>query len=263
MTTGIQHGATELLHLAQRVQELSTNIISHLKHTGHQVPNSTPASPAVPIGDSKYDNLRSSLNDAASTLLLLVNGPTLHARKLLSAANDLAAYQVAFDFDFFNAVPVDGVLDLHHLSEKTGIDADRAGRIIRTLATQHMFEEVGRNKFAHTNASAIFVRDPELFAACQYTLDEMFKAAAYTSESIKAGTPTAFVHHHGEPPFEYYQKNPAKSKRFAEAMKAITRIDRDFSELKEGIPWADLGNAKVVDVGGGSGHVSAVLAQVS
>ena len=36
-----------------------------------------------------------------------------------------------------------------------------------------------------------------------------------------------------------------------------------MDELQDHYPWASLGNATVVDVGGGNGHVSVALGQVS
>lgn len=39
-------------------------------------------------------------------------------------------------------------------------------------------------------------------------------------------------------------------------------VDRQMSSLIDGYPWADLGDRPVVDVGGGSGHVSIELAKV-
>ena len=40
-------------------------------------------------------------------------------------------------------------------------------------------------------------------------------------------------------------------------------VDRQTSALEDGYPWSKLGEKKVVDVGGGSGHVSIALAQVN
>ena len=39
-------------------------------------------------------------------------------------------------------------------------------------------------------------------------------------------------------------------------------VDRQVSELYTGFPWASLGNGKVVDIGGGNGHISIGLARV-
>jgi len=40
-------------------------------------------------------------------------------------------------------------------------------------------------------------------------------------------------------------------------------VNERGTELRDGFPWASLGSGKVVDVGGGSGHISIKLARVS
>jgi methylase of polypeptide subunit release factors len=46
-------------------------------------------------------------------------------------------------------------------------------------------------------------------------------------------------------------------------MRILTAIvDRQISELRDTFPWELLGNGKVVDIGGGSGHISIELARV-
>lgn len=42
-----------------------------------------------------------------------------------------------------------------------------------------------------------------------------------------------------------------------------TAVDRQIYELQNGFHWAEIGSKRVVDIGGGSGHVSIALAQVS
>jgi tRNA A58 N-methylase Trm61 len=39
-------------------------------------------------------------------------------------------------------------------------------------------------------------------------------------------------------------------------------VDRQIAELRDCFPWGDI-NGTVVDVGGGSGHISMALARVS
>ena len=36
-----------------------------------------------------------------------------------------------------------------------------------------------------------------------------------------------------------------------------------MNELQQGFPWDSLANTKIVDIGGGSGHISIALARVS
>lgn len=39
-------------------------------------------------------------------------------------------------------------------------------------------------------------------------------------------------------------------------------VDRQIVELRDGYPWQSLKNGKVVDIGGGTGHISIGLARV-
>jgi 2-polyprenyl-3-methyl-5-hydroxy-6-metoxy-1,4-benzoquinol methylase len=67
---------------------------------------------------------------------------------------------------------------------------------------------------------------------------------------------------HGAPMFKFYEMNPHRATRFAKAMAGITSGDRPITELRDAFDWSRL-QGKVVDVGGGSGHVSMTLARVS
>lgn len=40
-------------------------------------------------------------------------------------------------------------------------------------------------------------------------------------------------------------------------------VERGMSDLVDSFPWASLKDGKVVDIGGGSGHISIFLAKVS
>lgn len=121
----------------------------------------------------------------------------------------------------------------------------------------------------------------------------MFKAASETSNAIKANPSGAhsndspFKFRHGLHTFQFYAKHPQKAARFAQAMAGVSQsechssntptelsrivllthvsnntVDRQFSELRDGYPWQRFGKGKIVDVGGGSGHVSIYLAKV-
>jgi 2-polyprenyl-3-methyl-5-hydroxy-6-metoxy-1,4-benzoquinol methylase len=44
---------------------------------------------------------------------------------------------------------------------------------------------------------------------------------------------------------------------------SVLLVNEKGTELRDGFPWASLGSGKVVDIGGGSGHISNELARVS
>ena len=62
--------------------------------------------------------------------------------------------------------------------------------------------------------------------------------------------------------FDYLSKHPDRAKRFAGAMQSFTtNLSNGPLYLLKGYPWASLGKALVVDVGGSQGHISISLAQ--
>ncbi|KAF7538401.1 hypothetical protein G7054_g2976 [Neopestalotiopsis clavispora] len=95
----------------------------------------------------------------------------------------------------------------------------------------------------------------------------MFKAATATSDALKASPQESSAVHspfytvHGVTMFKYYEQHPQYAARFAKAMGGAAKLqDRQMDELRDYFPWSKL-SGTVVDVGGGSGHVSIALAE--
>ncbi|KAF1961727.1 hypothetical protein CC80DRAFT_531559 [Byssothecium circinans] len=252
---------TDILVLAQQIKDLSTSLVEYLSSTGQEAPNLSISSPIIPQGDKNYNEIRNKLNDAAFDLLLLANGSKTYFRKLCCQGNDLAAYQIAFDFDLFNIIPKEQPMHLTTISEKTGLDVGIAGRVLRFLATQRIFHEVEKNTFTHTRDSVVVKDDEYLHAAVHYSISEMLQAASVAGPAVKDGV-EPFTKRHGCSAWEYYTKDPKSASRFAKAMTGIAKVDMHMEGLFNGFPWGNLGDhAKVVDIGGGSGHVSVKLAR--
>ncbi|KFA51580.1 hypothetical protein S40293_03967 [Stachybotrys chartarum IBT 40293] len=183
-----------------------------------------------PPETAEYALLRNQLTSSLEDLQHLIDGPRTYLRSFICSGNDLAALQVGFDFNFFTIVPEEGDIGISELADKAGLDVDRASRVVRMMITRRLFQEAIPGRIAHTTGSRIFKTDENLRCAGQYMLDEMWKAATASSDCIKA--------------------SPHESD-----------IDRQISELQDNYPWADL-KGTVVDVGGGSGHVSVALARL-
>ena len=181
----------------------------------------------------EYENLRIDLNTAALDLLRLVNGPRVDFRSFFTKHYEMAAWQVALEFDYFGLVPLEASISLQELAAKAGMDEDRTMHVMRFLATQRVFKErVGTSiddiSFEHTAASAVIAREPLLKDTFLMQADEMFRAASSTSDSIRAspfkitaeGCP--FAMRHGETAYKWYEKHPAQAARFARAMAGVT-----------------------------------------
>jgi hypothetical protein len=228
MPLSSSNNSSELLELAQKISQLTSEVVSVLRNSSLSEPSLSVSSPDVPT-TSEYNQLRGKLNDAASDLLLLVNGPKTHARKFFCTHHDLAAYQIAFDYDIFSAVSENDSIGLSQLAEATGLYPDLLSRVMRLLCTQRFFSEISPNTFVHTSVSIIFRNDKQLKAAGDYQLDEMFKAAGDTAAFMRRGTSeenaviSPFQERHGVPLFKYYANNPKLAARFASAMAGVAK----------------------------------------
>ncbi|KAL9105191.1 MAG: hypothetical protein Q9187_008773, partial [Circinaria calcarea] len=283
-----------IVSLANQISQLSAQISSYFSLSSQPEPDFSPSSTSVPE-TPEYEALRAPLNDAALDLLRLINGPKSTLRSFFFTHYDLAALQVALERRFFDHVPLpldmtgekveNGQRIVHgasaaEIAEKAGMDEDRTARVLRLLATQRIFEEVDgeKGRFRHTANSALMARDKEWNATAHMQwhlvterlfirMDDMFKAASETSTVIERSPYTSDTTHSpfhtrfGVPMYEYYEQNPQKGARFAQAMRGWSQLDRQVAELRDGYSWESLKNGKVVDIGGGTGHVSIALAR--
>lgn len=231
--------------LGKEVSSLSSQITAYLDKSFLVKPTFEADGGEVPESP-EYEALRASLNDAALDLLCLVNGPKTTLRDMLFSHYDLAAMQVALDRGFFKHVPMpsssengNGLdqgasISLPTIAAKSGMDEDRAGSLLKLLASRRIFQKVeqhdnGVEHFKHTAISASLARDAEWHALGDMKLDDMFKASSALSALISRAphtsdaTHSAFQQHFGVPVYQYYDQNPEKGKRFAHAMSSWSK----------------------------------------
>jgi len=257
------------LQLSKDILSSTTALVDHLSSIDRPSPSFDPSS-CLPPDTSEYEALRVAINNSALDLLRLVNGPAISFRTQFCTHYDLAAYQVALEFDFFTHVPLDGSISTVDLAQKARIDEDKVSRTMNFMATQRVFHQItvgdDSEAWEHTLASAVLARDSNLRDASLMQLDEMFRAASETSTIVRDhpfkgdSIHSPFHAKHGLTAYEYYSKYPLKGGRFARAMAGVTALDRQTSELHDEYPWGSHKGGPIVDVGGGSGHISVSLA---
>ncbi|KAH7087100.1 S-adenosyl-L-methionine-dependent methyltransferase [Paraphoma chrysanthemicola] len=270
--------------LASHISELSSELSDHLRNSGHPDLTFTADSPTVP-DTAEYEALRGLLNDAAMDLLHLLNGSKSTLRSFFLSHYDLAALQVALARGFFNHVPLPDLgrisesrdaanelrgASVEEIAEKGGISFDRTARVLKMLATHRIFEKVPghSNRFQHTAASALMARDQSFQATADMQMDDMLRAASATiaaverSPGLSTQETSPFTTAYEISMYEYYEQRPIKAARFAQAMSGWSQLDRQILELCETYPWNSFKNGKVMDVGGGSGHISIELARL-
>ncbi|KAG5748741.1 hypothetical protein H9Q70_008597 [Fusarium xylarioides] len=279
----------QLVALAESILQQTRNISQYLKDHEH-AEMTFDSVYSEPPNDPEFVQLQDSLKTSLEDLRFLADGPTRFYRSFFMTGYLLAAFQLVLDLRFFDLVPSDGAISFEELAEKAGLDADRTKRVVCYLATHHVFRVAQPGLVSHT-AFSIAMRDEELRSVVHYSFDEMLKAAVETGTSLKATpyesdkTHCPFAARHGVPIFEYYAKHTDKALRFAKAMAAYRRskaispqhnipptlkyygsltinpeVENSTVELKDNFSWNRL-EGTVVDIGGGSGHISMALAR--
>jgi hypothetical protein len=263
-----ENSAVSILGLAQNILELTQDMSKYFQANNLVAPTFALDSQDPP-DTPEYRRIHAALKTSLEDLLRLIDGPRKWWRQFCCTGYDLGALQVALDFEFFQLVPSHGEITLEVLAEKAGLDVDRTARVVRQLMTYRIFEEHRPRVISHSSTSLVMQQDEELRSVVHYSLDEMLKAAADCNITFKTHPYEAhqnlnpFVTRHGVGIFEYYQKNPDKARRFAKAMAGLRKMDRHLDYLLyDGFNWGAL-KGTVVDVGGGNGHISKSLAEVS
>ncbi|KAI1178050.1 putative O-methyltransferase [Nemania sp. FL0916] len=273
-----QKNTASIPAIVQQISSLSLQIQSHLTDDSFFKKGLSGELGGVPE-TPEYEALRLPLNDLLHQLLRIVNGPKNTLRELLFSHYDLAALQIALDRRFFEHIPLPLVStpgngltasSVADIARKASMDEDRTGRVLKLLATHGIFEEVeGRpGLFTHSVNSAYLARNPDFCAVADMQMDDMFKVASEASVMISSSplvtdpSQSAFHKRFGSSLYQYYEQRPEKARRFAQAMSSWTQVHRHADELYDGFPWASLGNGKVIDIGGGSGHTSVELGRI-
>jgi hypothetical protein len=154
---------SQLLDLAYEISKKTSDIVKYLQKTGQNEPTFHHSSITIE-GDDAFEESRIAINEAAKDLVRLVNGPMVEFRSFFTTHYDLAAYQIALEFKYFKAVPVNGYITLADLAKAVGMDEDRTGRVIRHLASLRVFYEPEPGMFEHTAASALVATDDDIDA---------------------------------------------------------------------------------------------------
>lgn len=221
-----------LLSLAESIASTTQSIVVHLNEIDHKGCDFTTSSPGIP-STGEYEKLRIQLNAATADLIRLVNGPKVDYRDLFTRQYELAAWQVALEFNYFEIVPLEGMMSLKILAEKAGMDEGRTMHVMRFLATQRVFKESTEGTeqdlyYEHTAASVLVAREPSLKAFFLMQIDETFRAASSTSDSVKKSPfdvnaeESPFAVRHGETAYKWYENHPSEAARFAKAMAGLT-----------------------------------------
>jgi len=182
--------------------------------------------------------------------------PQLQVRNLLMGFVLSRALQVAAELGLADAL-ADGPKDLDLLAREVGAHADTLNRLLRTLASVGVFEQLPDGRLANTPYSEALRSDvPGSLRglARMYGGAPMWQAWAGLEHSVRHGE-SSFTHVHGSPMFEYLAAHPESARRFDDGMVASSRLMNDA--IVEAYEWGRFGT--LVDVAGGLGSTLAAI----
>ncbi|KAF7430170.1 hypothetical protein PC9H_005870 [Pleurotus ostreatus] len=157
-------------------------------------------------------------------------------------------------------------LHVDELGRLTDQDPGKLGRVLRTLATNHVYTEVTPNVFANNRLSMKLLSTDPVSSLVRIMTDECLKGGAVVGDVFKDPTTrksyrledSAFQRAHGVSVFTHYggPENPEVFESFAQAMVGWAQVT-GRAMLPKIYPWGSLpANSTVVDVGGGNGHAT-------
>ncbi|KAF9003361.1 O-methyltransferase [Cyathus striatus] len=174
------------------------------------------------------------------------------------------------------------------IAAKNGMEPGHLTRVLRHLATHHIFAEASPNVFKNNRLSSMMdsyksveeikqnpvdkhTGAPGIGAMVEHTVDEIFKASAYMAEVMlepvaehsenSASSPLVVAFKTNKSAFDWYQEtgNERRSNRLAAAMNGFAYLDPSDAILR-GFDWKMLPKKSVVvDVGSGVGHITMEL----
>lgn len=181
-------------------------------------------------------------------------------------------------------------LHVTDIAKRSGMNASRISRVLRLLATNHIFREITPDVFTNNRTSSLLDTNkavdellknslgkhdgtPGYAAFVGHQTDECFKIASALSETLRdpvfghSDEPTQCAltkaMHSTLPAFEFLElpENAHRLRRFGVVMDASTKL-QPANAILNGFDFTSLpDNSLVIDVAGGIGSVSLVLAK--
>ncbi|KAF9033801.1 S-adenosyl-L-methionine-dependent methyltransferase [Panaeolus papilionaceus] len=166
-------------------------------------------------------------------------------------------------------------MHITEIGERTGLEPTKVGRVLRLLATKHVFREVSENVFANNRLSVLLESENPMYSLSLHATDHVQKSATSLPEVLgdkewgHSFSPrhTAFNRQSqfAGSLFEYFEGATLRGSeigaRFGRGMVAWAQAF-DSEAVIDQFPWMDIGHgASVCDVGGGVGNMLIALSK--
>ncbi|KIY67021.1 S-adenosyl-L-methionine-dependent methyltransferase [Cylindrobasidium torrendii FP15055 ss-10] len=236
----------------------------------------TSASDADPAVDQIRDIIVAAAHQVIQTVRPVHETLQLEVMGVLSTN----ALGIAEEYNFADALAEAGPKGLHidELSARVGLDIQSIERVMRFLASRHIFKEVLPNTFVNNRISTLMQKnkplaeikanpdtrysEDTLAAAVSYTADDLLLVTPYLSKFLRNPgeweTPFNMAHQSHAKFWEYFDQpgNEWRLRRFAAFMKSAGShyTSESVGEAINGKSLAP--GSVVVDLGGSTGHAT-------
>jgi hypothetical protein len=295
-STGVsQDVLAELKTLANIIQSSVDSIEAAVKANALVLPSSNQPFSLESEGPRMHPDIQSAgslITSAAAQLMTLVRPAPLVVLDIVMQFHVSSAIRIAVSTHAAEILRDAGPEGLHawEIAKPTGVHPAKLARVLRLLATNHIFVEVSPDVFANNRLSTVLdtrkpveelISNPELkhigtlgiTSIIEHVLDEAFKGSSYQTETLldpefgHASEPTKTtlnkaLGYKGD--FWSWLEGPDNRLRLARFGAAMTglRNMRPEDAILDGYAWGKLPpGSLVVDVGGGVGAQSLTLAR--
>lgn len=263
----------QLVDLAQKIHEHAIALEKQLEAASAPHPSLEAGGPALyPTPSTQPDifTTRSALIDASKQMYQLALGPGDTLRSMIGQERMYSFILNVVDRLAIcdHVPPFPQSIPMEELAQKTSIDSDLLGRVLRFAASMNLFS-VKENRVALTALSETLPMlsgwtrlhtRREVSCAISALPDSIanykqpFDARSMTPWNVGNDMDTLF--------FDYLNAEPNGMENFGAAMRAHANVaGSDISYIADGYDWTALCSGPVVDVGGGSAHISVTLAK--
>ncbi|KAK7026519.1 hypothetical protein VNI00_015599 [Paramarasmius palmivorus] len=260
---------TALTTLTTLISSSVQEVLAVYASGGYSVPSLDSIAPGPfdgPVEDAPDRLVRAvkTIEAACTQLICTVSNPAGVIYNKANAQHEPACLLVASDARIADLLvdKPDGM----HVNELAKVssfkDEDKLGRVMRLLATRHVFREVKPNVYANNRLSVKLMSKNPMSDLVGLIADEGLLASARLNETYKADKravhETAFYHATGHALFDWHRlpENEEKGERFNRAMVAWGDVyGKGF--FAKAYPWKNFSsNLVICDIAGGNGHVT-------
>jgi 6-hydroxytryprostatin B O-methyltransferase len=229
-----------------------------------------------PQAPAEISAVKAALIEKTMAVQQLIMSATDVQQQMTLQTQHMASVRWICRFKVADCVPESGSISYDAAAAAAGVPADQLARICRMAMTAGFFREVAPGKIAHSHTSLDLrsscpVHDTFKFLtetghSVVGKMPEMTEATIAASREGRAENPiTAFsiAKRTDVPFFKYIMSNPELARQQAAHMNSVGAAEEShIRHVLSGYAWGSVpSGAKVVDVGGSTGHCCVALAK--